>query len=264
MNSDALVIWEAQFGDFSNGAQIIFDQFLSASLTKWGQQNRLVLLLPHGYEGQGPEHSSAKLERFLQLCAEKNMAVCNFTSPANYFHALRRQVKNSVGRPLVIMSPKSLLRHPSVVSTPEEFTHGELREIIPADADPAQVKRHLLCSGKVYFDLIDALEKEPEKKPHVAITRIEQFYPFAGDKILAELERYKGAEDVCWVQEEPRNMGGWTFMKERLDEKLDSIHGACNKLVKYKGRAARASTATGSAKVHQREQDGLVQKALAI
>ncbi|MFK7845021.1 MAG: multifunctional oxoglutarate decarboxylase/oxoglutarate dehydrogenase thiamine pyrophosphate-binding subunit/dihydrolipoyllysine-residue succinyltransferase subunit [Rhodothermales bacterium] len=264
VNPDALVIWEAQFGDFSNGAQIIFDQFLSASLTKWGQQNRLVLLLPHGYEGQGPEHSSARLERFLQLCAEKNMSVCNFTSPANYFHALRRQVKNSVGRPLVVMSPKSLLRHPAVVSSPEEFMHGELQEIIPAHTDPAQVRRHLFCSGKVYFEIMDALEKEPEKKPQIAVTRVEQFYPFADDKILAELERYSGAEDVCWVQEEPRNMGGWTFMKERLDEKLESIHGACTRLVSYKGRAARASTATGSAKVHQKEQDALISKALAI
>ncbi len=261
---NALVMWEAQFGDFANGAQIIFDQFLSASWKKWGQQNRLVLLLPHGYEGQGPEHSSARLERFLQLCAEKNMTVCNFTSPANYFHALRRQVKNSVGRPLVVMSPKSLLRHPGVVSAPEEFTVGKLREIIPASVDPAQVKRHLFCSGKVYFDLVDALEKAPEKKPHVAITRVEQFYPVPEAQIMAELERYKGAESVCWVQEEPRNMGAWTFIKERFDDKLRAIHGDCGKFIQYKGRAARASTATGSSKVHQKEQEALLAKALDI
>lgn len=261
---ETLVLWEAQFGDFANGAQIIFDQFLSASFTKWKQKNRLVLLLPHGYEGQGPEHSSARLERFLQLCAEKNMYVCNFTSPANFFHALRRQVKGQVARPLVVMSPKSLLRHPGVVSTPEEFTDGGIREIIPADADPAGVKRHLFCSGKVYFDLVDALNKEPEKKAQIAVTRVEQFYPFAEEQVMAELNRYSGAESVCWVQEEPRNMGGWTFVKERMDNLLKDVHGECGRFINYVGRAARASTATGSAKVHQKEQESIMNRALTI
>lgn len=263
-NPEALVLWEAQFGDFSNGAQIIFDQFLSASLTKWGQANRLVLLLPHGYEGQGPEHSSARLERFLQLCAEKNMSVCNFTTPANLFHALRRQVKSSVPRPLVVMSPKSLLRHPGVVSDPEAFVFGSLQEVIPSDVDPANVKRHLFCTGKVYFDLVEALSKEPEKQAQIAVTRVEQLYPFNKEAVQRELERYQGVEDVCWVQEEPRNMGSWSFIRERIDEQLEAIHGECNKMVKYVGRAARASTATGSAKVHQKEQDALIRKALNI
>ncbi len=263
-NPEALVIWEAQFGDFSNGAQIIFDQFLSVSWTKWGQQNRLVLLLPHGYEGQGPEHSSARLERFLQLCAEKNMSVCNFTTPANLFHALRRQVKTSVPRPLVVMSPKSLLRHPGVISSPEDLIEGGLKKVLPALIDASEIKRHLFCSGKVYFDIVAALEKEPEKKPHIAVTRIEQLYPFADEEVGAELRKYAQAEDVYWVQEEPKNMGAWTFIHDRMDRQLAGIHGECNKFVQYAGRQARASTATGSAKVHQKEQDALIKKALAI
>ena len=263
-NPESLVLWEAQFGDFSNGAQIIFDQFLSASWAKWGQRCRLVLLLPHGYEGQGPEHSSARLERFLQLCAENNMAVCNFTTSANYFHALRRQVKATAPRPLVVMSPKSLLRHPMAVSAPEELINGELQKIIPATADPASVKRHVFCSGKVYYDLIEAQQKDEfaDSVEQVAITRVEQFYPFPQHEVKAEIERYRNAEDVIWLQEEPKNMGAWTFIRSRLDDVMEGLYGDCDHRVRYVGRPASASTAAGSAKVHQAEQDVLMSKTL--
>ena len=263
-NQEALVIWEAQFGDFANGAQIIYDQFLSAAWAKWGQHCRLVLLLPHGYEGQGPEHSSARLERFLQLCAENNMAVCNFTTPANYFHALRRQVLNSNPRPLVVMAPKSLLRHPMAVSNLEELSSGSLQKIIPADVENSDaVKRLLFCSGKIYYELLEALQKTPEKQAHIAISRVEQFYPFARLEIEAEMKKYASAE-VGWVQEEPKNMGGWAFIQDRFNNLLEDIHGNCDKRMKYFGRTASASTAAGSNKVHQVEQDMLIGSALDV
>ena len=237
----ALVIWEAQFGDFANGAQIIWDQYISAAEEKWGQTSSLVALLPHGYEGQGPEHSSARLERFLQLCAEQNMIVANFSTPANYFHALRRQVKRDVKKPHIIMTPKSLLRHPKCVSTPDDLTDGGVQEVIPAETDPAETTRHILCSGKVYYDLVKALEDAPEASDQVAITRIEQFYPFPEDEVRAELERYQGADDVLWVQEEPANMGAWRFLQPRLDAVLEDLHGTCEEQVRYVGRPASAS-----------------------
>jgi 2-oxoglutarate dehydrogenase E1 component len=260
----ALVIWEAQFGDFANGAQIIWDQYISAAEEKWGQTSSLVTLLPHGYEGQGPEHSSARLERFLQQCAEQNMIVANFSTPANYFHALRRQVKRDVKKPLIIMTPKSLLRHPMCVSSPQELTDGGVQEVIPATADPSGVQRHILCSGKVYYDLVKALQDAPEKQDRIAITRIEQFYPFPKAEVRAELERYRGANDVLWVQEEPANMGAWRFLQPRLDAVLDDLYGTCEEQVRYVGRPASASPATGSAKVHQREQENVVSEALNI
>ena len=259
-----LVIWEAQFGDFSNGAQIVYDQFLSAAEAKWGQRSSLVLLLPHGYEGQGPEHSSARLERFLQLCAEDNMIVCNFTSPANYFHALRRQVKMQTKKPLVVMAPKSLLRHPLAVSTPTELTDAGLREVIPASADPDRVRRVLFCSGKVYFDLIQALEEEGAPTEEIAVVRLEQFYPFPAQQVRAEIERYAGAESVVWVQEEPANMGAWQFLRYRFDEILESIHSDCAHRVQYVGRSSSASPSSGSSRVHQHEQETLVRRALTI
>ena len=258
----AVVIWEAQFGDFANGAQIIFDQFMSAAEEKWGQRSSLVLLLPHGYEGQGPEHSSARLERFLQMCAEENMVVCTFTTPANYFHALRRQKHRSTRKPLVLMAPKSLLRHPQVESHPDELTGGGFKKIIPADADPEKVTRHLFCSGKVFFDLSE--KANAEQVDSVAITRIEQFYPFPETELRAELERFAGAESVLWVQEEPENMGAWTFLRYRLDDILEDLRGDCDHRVTYVGRGASASTATGSAKVHQNEQERIVREALGI
>ena len=260
----ALVIWEAQFGDFANGAQIIWDQYISAAEEKWGQTSSLVALLPHGYEGQGPEHSSARLERFLQMAAEQNMIVANFSTPANYFHALRRQVKRDVKKPLIIMTPKSLLRHPMCVSTPQELTDGGMQEIIPATADPSDAKRHILCSGKVYYDLAKALQDAPEKQAQIAVTRVEQFYPFPEDEVRAELERYRGADDVLWVQEEPANMGAWSYLRPRLDALLEDIHGTCEERAQYVGRPASASPATGSAKVHKREQDNVVSQALGL
>ena len=258
----ALVIWEAQFGDFANGAQIIFDQFLSAAEAKWGQRSSLVLLLPHGYEGQGPEHSSARLERFLQLCAEDNMIVCNFTTPANYFHALRRQVKLQAKKPLVVMAPKSLLRHPAAISAPADLTETGLQEVIPATTSPETAERLLFCSGKVYYDLVHSLEGRDELREHVAIARVEQFYPFPEDQIRAEIERYAGVQEVLWVQEEPANMGAWNFIRYRMDDLLESIHGDCNHRIRYAGRAASASPSSGSSKVHQHEQEELIERAL--
>ena len=256
----ALVIWEAQFGDFANGAQIVFDQFLSAAEEKWGQKSSLVLLLPHGYEGQGPEHSSARLERFLQLCAQNNMVVCNMTTPANYFHALRRQVKRDVKKPLVVMAPKSLLRNTRAVSSPEDLAEGGFQKLIPATADPESAERLVFCSGKVYYDLIQTVEDEDTKK--VAIARLEQFYPFPKADVRAELERYKDVKDVLWVQEEPANMGAWTFVRPRFDELLEALHGDCTRRARYVGRPASASPSTGSAKVHQQEQERIVAEAL--
>jgi len=257
-----LTLWEAQFGDFANGAQIVFDQFLSASEEKWGQKSGLVLLLPHAYEGQGPEHSSARLERFLQLCAENNMTVANFSTPANYFHALRRQVKRDVRKPLVIMTPKSLLRHPQCVSAPGELTGGGVRRFIPAENE-GSAERLILTSGKVYYDLKKALDDddEPGDPEQVAIARVEQYYPFPAEAVRAELERFKNAE-VVWAQEEPRNMGAWTFLQLRLDAMLEEIHGDCEHQVRYAGRPASASPAVGSAKIHKRDQAELVRQAL--
>ena len=261
-DNDALVCWEAQFGDFGNGAQIVFDQFVSAAEAKWNQRSNLVLLLPHGYEGQGPEHSSARLERFLQLCAENNMIVCNFTTPANYFHALRRQVRRDVKKPLVIMTPKSLLRHPAAVSTPQDLTGGGVQELIPADTDPQSATRLLFCSGKVYYDLAKALE-ESEVSDQVAVARLEQFYPFPREAVREELERYRDVDSVCWVQEEPANMGGWSFVQPRFDEMMEKLHGDCEHPVRYIGRRASASPSTGSAKVHAQQQQLILEEALA-
>jgi multifunctional 2-oxoglutarate metabolism enzyme len=260
----ALVIWEAQFGDFGNGAQIVFDQFMAAAEEKWNQRSSLVVLLPHGYEGQGPEHSSARLERFLQLCAEENLVVANFTTPANYFHALRRQVIRRVKKPLVVMAPKSLLRHPLSVSDPDEFTSGTVRELISADADPSSVERLVFCSGKVYYDLVQAMAEDGGKAERVAVSRLEQFYPFPEDDVRAELERYRDAREVVWMQEEPANMGGWTFVRHRLDELLMDLHDDCRRRVRYVGRASSASTASGSAKVHQYEQEAIVRAVLDL
>lgn len=255
-NPDALVVWEAQFGDFANGAQIVFDQFLSAAEEKWGQTSSMVLLLPHGYEGQGPEHSSARLERFLQLCAENNMIVCSFSTPANLFHGLRRQASKDVHKPLVVMSPKSLLRHPSVISTPEELTSGSFQELIPADIDNAE--RVVFCSGKVYYDLVEKRGDAP-----VALVRIEQLYPFPDEAIIAELNRFKNAKDVLWVQEEPENMGAWHFLHRRMDHAIEASE-LKGKRVRYVGRKASASPATGSAHIHAAEQSVIVRDALTL
>ena len=259
-NPLALVLWEAQFGDFVNGAQIIIDQFLSNSESKWGQPSGLVLLLPHGYEGQGPEHSSARIERFLTLCAEDNLQVCNCTTPAQYFHLLRRQMyggpdRRGMRKPLVIFTPKSLLRHPKAVSSLDEFTSGEFQPVIDGGAaDPAQVKRVVFSSGKVYYDL-NASER---KDASTALVRIEQLYPFPEAQVAAVLARYPNLNDVVWAQEEPANMGPWRFVREWMEPALVKA----GLRLRYAGRAASASPATGSGKRHQLEQAAVVTSAL--
>jgi len=259
VNQNALVLWEAQFGDFGNGAQTIIDQYIAASEDKWKQRSRVVMLLPHGYEGQGPEHSSARLERYLQLCAENNLAVCYPTTPAQYFHLLRRQVRRGMERPLVVMTPKSLLRLPAASSTIEELASGGFKPLID-DAeitDQAAVKKVVLCSGKLYYDLIDARKKAPTSQ--VAIVRLEQFYPFPLTSIRETLTRYENVRELVWAQEEPQNMGGWTFMQERLENLLPDCRRP-----RYVGRASSASPATGSYSIHQKEQAQLVADALSV
>lgn len=249
----SLAIWEAQFGDFANGAQTMIDQFISSGESKWGKMNGIVLLLPHGYEGQGPEHSNARPERFLQLSAEYNMVVANITEPSNFFHLLRRQLAWEFRKPCVVMSPKSLLRHPKVVSPLDEFTQGRFREVLlDTNADPKQVKRVVLCSGKVFYDLDEAREKDKIKD--VAIIRVEQLHPLPKNQILEALKAYPNAE-IVWVQEEPENMGYWNYILRMLykDIKMDVI-----------ARKTSASPATGYNKVHVEEQSGIVNRALKI
>ncbi len=259
-----LVLWEAQFGDFANGAQVIIDQFLASGETKWLRMCGLTLLLPHGHEGQGPEHSSARLERYLQLCAERNMTVCNLTTPANYFHALRRQLKRNFRKPLVLMTPKSLLRHKLAISPLSDMTTGSgFKYVIPEIdqiAAPAQVKRVVICSGKVYYDLL--AERRERGIKNVAIVRLEQFYPFPARKLQAALAPYTKAE-VVWCQEEPENNGGWTFVDRKIEAVLLAAGGAA-KRPRYVGRAAAASPATGLARVHAAEQAALVNEALSV
>ena len=214
---NTLTIWEAQFGDFSNGAQIIFDQYLSAAEDKWKQQNGIVILLPHGYEGQGSEHSSARIERYLQLCAVDNMTVANCTTPSNFFHLLRRQMKRNFRKPLIVFTPKSLLRHPLATSTIEEFTDGEFQEIIDDTINPDKVKRLVFCSGKFYYDLL--AEREKLKRDDIALIRIEQLFPLHKDKIENIINKYNNVKDYIWAQEEPRNMGAWSYMLQRFELK---------------------------------------------
>ena len=260
-NTEALVMWEAQFGDFSNGAQIVFDQFLSAAEEKWGQCSSLVVLLPHGYEGQGPEHSSARPERFLQLCAEGNMIVCNLSTPANYFHALRRQVKRKVKKPLVLMTPKSILRHGQAISSPEDLLEGQFMPVIPSEKDPSRIERVIITSGKVYYDLLLALQKEPDKDARIALVRIEQYYPFPWKELKREMRRYSDECELYWVQEEPANMGAWTYIQPFINSVLRTVFGDKHQRLEYVGRTPSASPATGSAMVHKLEQDQIVQEA---
>ncbi len=251
---DRLVMWEAQFGDFANGAQVIIDQYIAASEDKWGEKCRLVMLLPHGYEGQGPEHSSARLERFLQLCAENNLQVCYPTTPAQYFHLLRRQVKQDTIRPLIVMTPKSLLRLPAAGSTVEELTSGGFSPVIDdvSIANKDEVKRIVLCSGKVFYDL-EASGKETQNSK-VAIVRLEQFYPFPAEKLKEIFAAYKNAKQIFWTQEEPKNMGGWHFIEPLLREIKPE-----NMTLRYVGRAASASPATGSYAIHNLEQKEIIE-----
>ena len=259
-----LVLWEAQFGDFANGAQVIIDQFLASGETKWLRMCGLTLLLPHGQEGQGPEHSSARLERYLQLCAEHNMTVCNLTTPANYFHALRRQLKRNFRKPLVLMTPKSLLRHKLAVSTLDEMTNGSSFKFVIPETDtlvaPDQVKRVVICSGKVYYDLL--AERRERGIKDVAIVRLEQFYPFPAKSLKSAIDAYSKAE-IVWCQEEPENNGGWTFVDRRIEAVLSCLDGVA-KRPRYIGRKAAASPATGLAKTHAAEQAALVEAALTV
>ncbi|TGE21581.1 2-oxoglutarate dehydrogenase E1 component [Hymenobacter aquaticus] len=248
-NPTALVIWEAQFGDFANGAQTMIDQFIVSSESKWQRMNGVVLQLPHGYEGQGPEHSNARPERFLQLAAENNIIVANMTTPANFFHALRRQLTWSFRKPLVVMSPKSMLRHPLCVSPVEEFTSGSFREVLgDTYADAKKVKRVLLCSGKVYFDLLE--EQRTSGRTDVAIVRLEQLHPFPKKQLDAELAKYPKAK-LYWVQEEPENMGYWNYLLRFMRRELEDVVA----------RKPSASPATGYNKVHVKEQKDLVGRA---
>ncbi|MCG7359982.1 2-oxoglutarate dehydrogenase E1 component [Roseomonas sp. ACRSG] len=261
---NTLTLWEGQFGDFANGAQVVIDQFIASAETKWLRMSGLVMLLPHGYEGQGPEHSSARLERYLQLCAENNMAVCNFTTPANYFHALRRQLKRNYRKPLIVMTPKSLLRHKLAVSSLADFAPGStFQTVIPevdAIAAPDQVKRVVICTGKVYYDLLQ--ERRDKGLNEVAIIRLEQMYPFPKNTLARVLSEYKNAE-IVWCQEEPENMGAWTFVDRRIEKVLKDL-GVKSKRPVYVGREEAASPATGSAKVHQQQQEALVREALGL
>lgn len=255
---NALVLWEAQFGDFGNGAQTIIDQYIAASEDKWKQTSRLVMLLPHGYEGQGPEHSSARLERYLQLCAENNLQVCYPTTPAQYFHLLRRQVRPGMERPLIVMTPKSLLRLPAATSKVDDLVNSGFRPVLDdvEIADPASVEKVVICSGKLFYDLMEARKKMEHSK--VAILRLEQFYPFPLKLIKETLARYSNARKLVWAQEEPQNMGGWTFVQPRLENLLPD-----SERPQYVGRTASASPATGSYSIHQREQTQLVSEALS-
>jgi len=252
-----LVMWEAQFGDFSNGAQVIIDQYIAASEEKWKQKCRLVMLLPHGYEGQGPEHSSARLERYLQLCAENNMQVCYPTTPAQYFHMLRRQVRQEMVRPLMVMTPKSLLRLPAASSTMVELEAGGFQPVLDdtRSTDKSAVTRIVLCSGKVFYDLEASRE---EDNTRVAVVRLEQFYPFPATRLKEIFAGYPNATQLFWTQEEPKNMGGWTFVEARLRDILPE-----GVSLRYVGRAASASPATGSYAIHELEQKQIVNQALS-
>lgn len=252
---DGLTIWEAQFGDFANGAQIMIDQFIASAETKWGQRSNITLLLPHGYDGQGPEHSSARLERFLQLCAEDNMIVANYTSPANFFHALRRQVKAGWRKPMVVMTPKGYLR--TFQSPLSEITHGSYQEIIDdaTIADRSLVQRVVICTGKVSSELMK--KRQDSGRTDIAIVRLEQIYPFHAERMAQVLASYPNAADVVWCQEEPRNAGAWFFVREHIEGVLGS-----SQRLRYVGRAAAAAPATGSAATHDREQTALLVEAV--
>ncbi len=255
-NPNALTIWEAQFGDFFNGAQIVVDQYVASAETKWQRENGLVMLLPHGYEGQGPEHSSARIERFMELCADYNMQITNCTTPANFFHALRRQFKRDFRKPLVVFSPKSLLRHPLCVSPLEEFTSGGFREVIDdVNVKTAKVKRVVFCSGKIYYDLLEA--QKNNQSEDVALVRVEQLYPTPVAQMEAVYKKYTNAQDVVWVQEEPENMGAWPYLLRRLRKTglsdIDVI-----------SRKESSSTATGYAKQHATQQAYIISTTFEI
>jgi 2-oxoglutarate dehydrogenase E1 component len=254
---EALVLWEAQFGDFVNGAQIVIDQFVVAGLAKWRETTRLTLLLPHGYEGNGPEHSSARLERFLQLAAQENIRVANCSTSGQYFHLLRRQALDAAGRPLVVMTPKGLLRLKQASSTLADLSEGFFKPVLDdPDADRETVSRLVLCSGKVYYDIVG--HEERPKAPHVAVARLEQLYPFPVEAYRELIASYPNLREVVWAQEEPQNMGAWRTIRHRLEEPLRE--GGIP--LSFTGRSWRASPSEGYPTAHLREQDRIVRAAL--
>jgi 2-oxoglutarate dehydrogenase E1 component len=256
----ALVMWEAQFGDFMNGAQVIIDQFLAGSETKWGQPTGLTLLLPHGHEGQGPEHSSARIERFLALCAEGNMRVVYPSTPASYFHLLRWQGRDHIEKPLVVFTPKSLLRHPRCVSSLQALAEGRFLPVIDDTIEPSGVRRVVLCSGKVYYDLLKGREDFGSR--HVAIVRLEQLAPLPAEEIARVIARYPQEAELVWAQEEPKNMGAWRFLREHF---LDGeVPDPARRVLRYVGREASAAPATGSHKLHVIEQEAIVREAVQV
>jgi 2-oxoglutarate dehydrogenase E1 component len=257
-----LTMWEAQFGDFNNGAQIMIDQFIAAGESKWQQMSGLVLLLPHGYEGQGPEHSSARLERFLQLSAQNNMSIVNLTTPSQIFHALRRQVKRDFRKPLVVMSPKSLLRHPRATNMISEIANGSFQEVLPDTliADNSKVEKVVLVSGKLYYELLEQREKLKDTK--TALIRLEQIAPFPDWKLKPILETYKNAKKIIWAQEEPQNMGAFSYVYFKISELLTQLNSKVT--FGYVGRPDRASPATGSIYRHKVEQAEIIEKVFTI
>ena len=248
-------MWEAQFGDFVNNAQAVIDLFLSSGEAKWQRLSGLALLLPHGMEGLGPEHSSARLERFLQLCAVDNMQVCNPSTPAQYFHLLRRQIKRSLRKPLVTMTPKSLLRHPLAVSALKDFTNGAFKEVLDDVAGYKEASRILLCSGKIYYDLLK--RRKELKGKNTAIVRLEQLYPVPAEQLKTVANRYKKAKKWYWVQEEPENMGAWQFIRPHLEEIL-------NHRPAYIGRPEAASPATGFPAIYKHQQEAILERSLGL
>ena len=248
----ALVIWEAQFGDFANGAQVIFDNYVASAESKWGRQSGLVLLMPHGCEGQGPDHSCAHLERFLELAAEDNIQICNATTPAQYFHLLRKQVKADFRKPLILMAPKSLLRHPKVISKISDLSQGGFMEVIDEGREPDKIERALLCSGKIYYELLE--RRETVKEDNTVIIRIEQLYPFPEDALRDCIKKYSHIQKVAWVQEEAKNYGAWSYMLERFQMLFPEMK------LNYIGMEEKASSATGSFKQHKAEQEKIIQE----
>ncbi|MBT8114747.1 MAG: 2-oxoglutarate dehydrogenase E1 component, partial [Arenicella sp.] len=258
-NPNALVIWEAQFGDFANGAQVVIDQFISSGEDKWGRLTGLTLFLPHGYEGQGPEHSSARLERYLQLCAQHNIQVCSPSTPAQMFHMLRRQMIRPYRKPLIVMTPKSLLRHKLSASTMEDLHAGSFQTVIP-EVDKLtnkDVTRVVFCTGKVYFDLLE--QRREEKFKDIAICRIEQLYPFPVEAVIEQLERYHNAHEVVWCQEEPKNQGAWYQIMHHFRACIDTD----KQVLLYAGRDASASPAAGYMSIHRDQQAALISAALS-
>jgi 2-oxoglutarate dehydrogenase E1 component len=249
-----LILWEAQFGDFANGAQVIIDQFIGPALAKWQRASGLVMLLPHGYEGQGPEHSNAYLERYLQACAEDNLQVCSLTTPAQYFHALRRQLRRPFRRPLIVMSPKSLLLHKQATSPLDQLIDGRFNEVLDDPQPPTAARRIVFCCGKLFYDLLEQRQQQPA--PDVAIVRIEQLYPLH-DALLREIAaRYPAGAELVWAQEEPQNRGAWSFISRQLERLFPG------RPLRYIGRKPSASPATGSMRIHQTEQKAIVQQAI--